>query len=78
MITQNQPGMESDNMGGPSYCQSFQFPGCAYSWLASCLTLAVERRTEEGRLISQSIVANNQEWPDHELLLPSAIAMTLS
>ena len=77
MITQNQPGMEATTWGGHLTAKAFN-SRVVLSWLASCLTLAVERRTEEGRLISQSIVANNQEWPDHELLLPSAIAMTLS
>ena len=46
------------------------------SWLASCLDMAVERRVEEGRLMGQCLAG--LEWPQHELLIPSAVAMTPS
>ena len=46
------------------------------SWLASCLEMAVERRVEEGRLMGQCLAG--LEWPQHELLIPSAVAMTPS
>ena len=46
------------------------------SWLASCLQMAVERRVEEGRLMGQCLAG--LEWPQHELLIPSAVAMSPS
>jgi hypothetical protein len=38
--------------------------------------MAVERRVEEGRLMGQCLAG--LEWPQHELLIPSAVAMTPS
>ena len=46
------------------------------SWLSSCLDLALGRRVEEGRLCGQWIAESGLEWPDHELLMPSTVALT--
>ena len=47
------------------------------SWLSSCLDLALGRRVEEGRRCGQWIAESGLEWPDHELLMPSTVALTL-
>lgn len=47
------------------------------SWLASCLHIVQQRSVPEGRLCGLWVSENGQPWPDHELLLPSAVAMIL-
>lgn len=47
------------------------------SWLSSCLEMALREAVEPGRLCGRWIVESGADWPQHELLLPSAVAMTL-
>lgn len=48
------------------------------AWLASCLQIAVgEEPAQPGRLCGLWISENGREWPQHDLLLPSAVAMNL-
>lgn len=45
------------------------------AWLASCLDLAVRRDVEDGRLFARWLHETGQDWPDHDLLVPTAVAM---
>lgn len=47
------------------------------SWLSSCLEMALREAVEPGRLCGLWIVESGADWPQHELLPPSAVAMTL-
>lgn len=47
------------------------------SWLASCLVMAVGQEVKDGRLVGRWIHESGLEWPEHELLEPSNVAMML-
>ncbi|CAL1136173.1 unnamed protein product [Cladocopium goreaui] len=45
------------------------------SWLSSCYAIVVSGTFEPGRLLGLWLSENDQEWPEHEMIYPTAIAM---
>ena len=47
------------------------------SWLSSCYSIVVSGACVPSRFVGQWLSDTNQEWPEHELIAPTAEAMTL-
>jgi hypothetical protein len=48
------------------------------SWLSSCYSIVVSGACVPNRFVGQWLSDTNQEWPEHELIAPTAEAMILA
>lgn len=47
------------------------------SWLSSCYAIVVSGTCAPGRLVGEWLSGNHREWPSHEMISPTAVAMIL-
>ena len=54
---------------------------CVCAWLSSCLNISLQRRVPPRRLVGSwletEVALNHMEWPEHDMLAPSAVCMNL-
>ena len=54
---------------------------CVCAWLSSCLNISLQKRVPPMRLVGSwletEVLMNHTEWPEHDMLAPSAVCMNL-
>ena len=63
-------------VGGHLSCKAYNCR-VLISWLSSCYSIVVSGACVPNRFVGQWLSDTNQEWPEHELIAPTAEAMTL-